>query len=157
MNSAATITWTPSPPLAASINRRTNKLPLFRKLNLLMLAMANDAHNRGGVPAWKVSLRVKRLGGVTGTLTGRLRRSWRPVSGEARITNPVPYARDFYYGHPRRLVTVRAHTRRTRRGKKIRVREHRRMEAAQVARPINWTTPWINKALDAVADTYVLK
>jgi hypothetical protein len=156
MNSA-TITWTPSPNLKAAIERRRDKLPLYRELNLIMLAMAADAHSRGGAPPWKVSTRVELRGGVTGTLTGRLRRGWRPVAGEARITNRVPYARDFYYGHPRRLERVKAHTRRTKSGRTAKVRAHYRMAAAQVARPINWTARWIDKALDATAETYELK
>jgi hypothetical protein len=156
MNSA-TITWTPSPNLKAAIERRRDKLPLYRELNLIMLAMAADAHSRGGAPPWKVSTRVKLRGGVTGTLTGKLRRGWRPVAGAARITNDVPYAPDFYYGHPPRLERVKAHTRRTKSGRLANVRAHYRIAAAQVARPIAWTVDWIDKALDAIAKTYALR
>ena len=118
--------------------------------------MAREAHTAGGIPPWKLSARVKKYGGVTGTFTGKLRRGWRPTPGKAEITNPVAYAGDFYYGHARRLVHVPAHTRRTRKGK-VNVRAHYKYEAAQAARPINWTRPWTETALAAVADHYELR
>ena len=155
MNISLSIRWNPAPPLTPG-HRTRPKGPLKRKLNLIMLAMANDAHNLGGNPTWKVSNRVKRYGGITGTKTGRLRRGWRPVAGEAHIINAVPYSRDFYYGHPRRLVYVPAHTRKTRKGK-VKVRGHYKMEPPQAARPINWTRPWILKATDAVKEFYEMR
>lgn len=152
----ATLRYTPSPPLVPSRTAGLNKEPLYKKLRSLMFAIANDAHTRGGSPAWKVSQRVKKFGGVTGTLTGRLRHGWRAVHGTAKIENRVPYARDFYYGHPRRLVHVPAHVRQTKRGP-VKVRAHYRYEPAQVARPINWTQPWVEKAADALQDFYEMK
>ena len=154
MQTAVDIRWYPSPIFLAG--RLRDNQPLSRKLQQVMLAMAADAHNKGGVPPWKVSTRVAKYGGLTGTLTGRLRHGWKPVAGKPRITNETPYARDFYLGHKRRLVYVPAHTRKTRRGA-VKVKGHYRMEAPQPARPINWTRPWVEKALDAVKGHYEMR
>jgi hypothetical protein len=154
VETAVDIRWTPSPIFIPG--RLRGNQPLNRKLQQVMLAMATDAHNRGGNPPWKASARAEKCGGVTGTLSGRLRHGWKAVAGQPRITNETPYARDFYLGHNRRLAYVPAHTRKTRRGA-VKVRGHYRMEAAQVARPINWTRPWADKALDALKDHYELR
>jgi hypothetical protein len=152
----ATIRYTPSPPFVERRGKGLSKEPLYKKLRLLMLAVADQAHTAGGIPRWKVSRRVLKYGGITGTLTGRLRRGWRPVHGEAKIENRVPYAPDFYYGHKRRLVHVPAHVRKTKHGP-VKVRAHYRYEPAQVPRPINWTLPWIEKAARTLQNYYEMR
>lgn len=152
----ATIRYTESPPFKERLGKGKSREPLYKALRSLMLGIVEQAHAAGGVPRWKVSKRVLKYGGITGTDTGRLRRSWRPVRGEAKIETKCPYAPDFYYGHPRRLVYVPAHIR-ILRNKSVPVKGHYKMEPAQVARPIRWTLPWIEKAVRKLNDYYEMR
>ena len=152
----ATIRYTESPPFKKRLGKGKSREPLYKKLRLLMLGVVDQAHTAGGIPPWKLSQRVIWFGGVTGTKTGRLRRSWRPVRGEAKIETKCPYAADFYYGHPRRRVYVPPHIR-ILRNKSVKVKGHYKYEPAQVARPINWTLPWIDKAARALHNFYEMK
>ncbi len=152
----ATIRYTESPPFKERLGKGKSREPLHKNLRLLMLGIVEEAHTQGGIPPWKVSQRVLKYGGVTGTDTGRLRRSWRPVKGEAKIETKCPYAADFYYGHKRRLVHVPAHIR-ILRNKSVPVKAHYRYEPAQIARPINWTLPWIEKAARQLHSYYEMR
>lgn len=118
----------------------TELTPVLKDFGEYMVGSVKRNFAAGGRPRkWKPSLRALATGGKTLVKSGRLRSSigWQVKGGSTYVGTNVAYAKAHQFGVNKTVTqTVRAHSRRTKNGRRVQVRAHsRRMRLRMAARP----------------------
>lgn len=114
--------------------------PVLKDFGEYMVGSVKRNFAAGGRPRkWKPSRRALATGGKTLINSGRLRSSigWKVKKGSVYVGTNVAYAGAHQFGVSKTVAqTVRAHSRRSKNGRRIQVRAHnRRMRMRLPARP----------------------